>query len=142
MMALENQTPAPNLLGYAVLAGFGAAVLYAIFRPKKAAAETTTPSPPVTCDLETGEDFARLENWAIAKNIGVVYLPATATPPSPATSELAAGIVRSAAELVVVTGDGNFWTYVGGEPVMSEVYRQDFCAFRSAGAVSGVKWMD
>lgn len=152
---LDNQVPAPNALGYAVLAAFGAAALWAVFRPRRAQAQPSEPPPPPACELDTGEDFARLENWALANDVGVVYLPATATPPSPATSELARGIARSTANLVVVTSDGNFWTYTTGEPVLSPSHREAFCSFRSAppNAVSGrrtvwlgepsqVRWLD
>jgi len=139
---LANQTPAPNALGYLVLAAFAGAALYAIFRPKQAAAATMTPPPPATaCTLETAKDFARLEAWATTKNIGAVYLPATAAPPLPANSALARSFVTSGASIVVVTNDGKFWTYDTGEPVESTAYRADFCAFRPA-AVSGVRWMD
>jgi hypothetical protein len=139
----ENQTPAPNALGYLVLAAFAGAALYAIFRPKPAAAATMTPPPQATaCTLETAQDFARLEAWATTKNIGAVYLPATATPPLPANSALARSFVTSGASIVVVTNDGKFWTYDTGEPVESTAYRADFCAFKPTAAVSGIRWMD
>jgi hypothetical protein len=137
---LENP-PAPNAVGYLVLAAFAGAALYAIFRPKAAAASTPAPTPTPSCMLETEADFDRLEEWATTNNIGVVYLPATITPPSPATSELAAGIVRSAANLVVVTGDGSFWTYSTGEPVLAPAQREAYCNFKPSIAVSGIGWL-
>jgi len=139
---LDNPTPAPNAVGYLVLAAFAGAALYAIFRPKRAQAATMTPPPPATaCTLETAQDFARLETWATTKNIGAVYLPATTAPPLPANSALARSFVTSGASIVVVTNDGKFWTYDTGQPVESAAYREDFCAFKPA-AVSGVRWMD
>jgi hypothetical protein len=131
MVTLAENQPAPNVAGYLVLAGFAAAALYAIFRPRRAAAAVEPPPPTDACTLNTTEDFDRLENWAITNDIGVIYLPATATPPSPATSELARGIARSTANLVVVTSDGSFWTYRTGEPVLSPATREAYCNFRT-----------
>jgi hypothetical protein len=144
---LENQVPAPNAVGYLVLAAFAGAALYAIFRPKKAAA-APTPPPPAVCTLETTEDFARLEAWSIAEKVAVVYLPATTTPPSPASSELAAGIVRAVTgplgpvpNIIVVTSDGSFWSYESGGPVRTDLLRASFCNFKPAAAVSGIAWI-
>ncbi len=136
---LENQAT-PNAVGYLVLAGFAAAALYALFRPKKAAAATAALPMPAMCTLETTQDFDRLERWAVANKIGVIYLPADTTPPS-SQSELGKGIARSAADLVVVMSDGSFWTYKTGEPVLAPVEREAYCSFKPATGVSGISWI-
>jgi hypothetical protein len=141
---LDNQTPAPNIIGYAMLAGFAALALYAIFRPRPAAA-AITPSAvlPGGCKIETTEDFARLETWATRKGIAVVYLPGTNVPPSPESSDLARSFVRAGTNpvYVVVTSDGKFWTYDKGKPLQSSVYREDFCNFRP-GQIGQISWLN
>jgi hypothetical protein len=160
---LENQTPAPNAIGYLVLAAFAGAALYAIFRPKRAAAATAT--PPADCTAVTPQS---VELYGRTFNVSVVQLANETTPP--------AGIARQdgrivlygasgdqlvpfsvpgttepqsfAQPLVVILGNGEFWRYEGpaGQAVQEKLSprdRENFCSLaRGGGAVTGVRWMD
>jgi hypothetical protein len=112
--------------------------------PPPVVAPPPTPAPPA-CTVDTTEDFDRLEAWAIENNIGVVYLPATTTPPLPERSELAQAFVRARPRgglpIVVITSDSSFWTYETGQPVAAPQIRDTYCTFKPSAAVSGVRWL-
>jgi hypothetical protein len=158
---LENPPPSPNAVGYLVLAAFAGAALYAIFRPKKAAAATALPTtcPPITPE--------RLRLFHEKIGGGLVQIAGETTPPI--------GIVRQdrridlyaieddkpvpfgvpgssepqsfAQPLIVILGNGEFWRYEGEPdreaiPQLSPDDREAFCNFNPAAAVSGIQWIE
>jgi hypothetical protein len=159
---LENQVPAPSALGYLVLAAFAGAALYAIFRPRKAAAAAASPG----CPSATPENLRLYgQNFSVA----VVQLAEETSPPVGIARQDGRIILYSIEEdrlipftlpgasatepqsfaqpLVVVLGNGEFWRYEGpaGQAVQEKLSprdRENFCTLARQGAVSGIQWIE
>lgn len=97
-----------------------------------------TPPPPQPPEKDPTEPVGCIvlpqfvQQWATARGINVIFVPWPASE-LPSWSDVIAqlpGTVEESMPLVVVLGgDGSFWTFSGGMPAPAPAQRDDFCAW-------------